>query len=335
MPTPFKYYIMDPTTLAMLSNVMQTQSANSGNALNFAMQMLTNWSNSRNVDKTNAANRQLAEMANKWSIEQWNRENAYNTPAAQMQRFRDAGLNPALMYGQENLAAASPAVTSAAGDMRSSQMLSPQVDPYVGIQSQLAESQRKKTDAETKVMLEKLPKEMRILSETAENISSNTSKTYHEIEVLIENKNYVHEKARGAMLENQYLSRTLDERVDIVKQEKRIKTAEADYIRRNMQAQVRNLEKMYDVLISQENMNNAQRDQLKAYEHQIMYHANKEIDAMTRYYDKQSGFVATKTVLAPIDSFTGLIHEGVNAYATFTTKGKVPSLPSWNGNYNM
>jgi len=36
----------------------------------------------------------------KWSLEMWNRQNAYNTPAAQMQRFRDAGLNPMLMYSQ-------------------------------------------------------------------------------------------------------------------------------------------------------------------------------------------------------------------------------------------
>jgi hypothetical protein len=30
----------------------------------------------------------------------WKRQNAYNTPANQMQRLKDAGLNPALMYGQ-------------------------------------------------------------------------------------------------------------------------------------------------------------------------------------------------------------------------------------------
>jgi hypothetical protein len=48
----------------------------------------------RNVDKTNAANMQLAELANQHNIENWNMMNAYNTPAAQMQRLKDAGLNP-------------------------------------------------------------------------------------------------------------------------------------------------------------------------------------------------------------------------------------------------
>lgn len=34
------------------------------------------------------------------SIKFWNMQNAYNSPAAQMQRFQDAGLNPNLVYGQ-------------------------------------------------------------------------------------------------------------------------------------------------------------------------------------------------------------------------------------------
>jgi hypothetical protein len=46
----------------------------------------------RNVDMWN--------MTNQWNLDQWNRENTYNTPYAQMQRFKDAGLNPHLIYGQ-------------------------------------------------------------------------------------------------------------------------------------------------------------------------------------------------------------------------------------------
>lgn len=66
---------------------------------------------------TNRSNRLFAEeqakLENQWNIEQWNRENAYNTPAAQMQRYIDAGLNPNLVVGQQNLSASSPAMTSA------------------------------------------------------------------------------------------------------------------------------------------------------------------------------------------------------------------------------
>lgn len=38
------------------------------------------------------------------SLDFWNRQNAYNHPAAQMRRFREAGLNPHLIYGQTNMA---------------------------------------------------------------------------------------------------------------------------------------------------------------------------------------------------------------------------------------
>lgn len=72
-----------------------------------------------NQRKENQANRDwnlnLAKMQNNWNIEQWNRENAYNSPTAQMARYKAAGLNPDLMYGQQNLAAASPEMTAGEG----------------------------------------------------------------------------------------------------------------------------------------------------------------------------------------------------------------------------
>lgn len=67
-------------------------------------------------EKNRAWNKAMSEQANKWSIEQWNRENAYNTPAAVMQRLREGGVNPDLFYGNsgQNLAASSPNVTPVA-----------------------------------------------------------------------------------------------------------------------------------------------------------------------------------------------------------------------------
>lgn len=38
------------------------------------------------------------------SLADWNRQNEYNSPAAQMARFKEAGLNPNLIYGQQNTA---------------------------------------------------------------------------------------------------------------------------------------------------------------------------------------------------------------------------------------
>lgn len=46
------------------------------------------------------------------ALSDWERQNAYNSPAAQMQRYKEAGLNPHLIYGQQNTA----------GDLRSVDM---------------------------------------------------------------------------------------------------------------------------------------------------------------------------------------------------------------------
>jgi hypothetical protein len=54
----------------------------------------------RNTDKTIEAQKQQAELAYQRQVASWNMQNAYNSPEAQMNRFKAAGLNPHLIYGQ-------------------------------------------------------------------------------------------------------------------------------------------------------------------------------------------------------------------------------------------
>ncbi|MEM3753867.1 MAG: hypothetical protein QW778_04690 [Candidatus Micrarchaeaceae archaeon] len=42
----------------------------------------------------------LNKATRKWNEKMWNLQNAYNLPEAQMERFKQAGLNPNLIYGQ-------------------------------------------------------------------------------------------------------------------------------------------------------------------------------------------------------------------------------------------
>lgn len=49
--------------------------------------------------ETNQANAALAQQQQNWNVDLWNMQNEYNTPAAQMQRYQGAGLNPNLIYG--------------------------------------------------------------------------------------------------------------------------------------------------------------------------------------------------------------------------------------------
>lgn len=60
-----------------------------------------------------SSNMSIAKYQNDFNYRMWQENNAYNTPAAQMQRYKDAGLNPALMYGQGSPGNSSSPVQSA------------------------------------------------------------------------------------------------------------------------------------------------------------------------------------------------------------------------------
>lgn len=65
------------------------------------------------TDTTTAAyNYLLKQQEQAYNLELWKLQNEYNSPAAQMARYQDAGLNPNLIYGQQNTAQA-PASASA------------------------------------------------------------------------------------------------------------------------------------------------------------------------------------------------------------------------------
>lgn len=106
-------------------------------------------------------NLNLARQQNQWNVQQWNRENAYNSPSAQMARYKSAGLNPDLMYSQQNLSAASPEMTAGEGsqptdvsNLANKRTIGDIVSQaattrLTNAQAKLAESQANKTDAET------------------------------------------------------------------------------------------------------------------------------------------------------------------------------------------
>lgn len=62
---------------------------------------LINWGATAQQNKKNRQfAEQMAEKEWKRNLDMWNMQNAYNTPSAQMKRFKDAGLNPHLIYGK-------------------------------------------------------------------------------------------------------------------------------------------------------------------------------------------------------------------------------------------
>lgn len=141
-------------------------------AIGVASSIAGNVASNKNIDTQIAAqqyeneknreyNLNLAKMQNQWNIDQWNRENAYNSPAAQMARYKAAGLNSDLIYGQQNLSAASPEMTAGEGSQptdvsnlankRTIGDIAAQASQtrLTNAQAKLAESQAKKTDSDT------------------------------------------------------------------------------------------------------------------------------------------------------------------------------------------
>lgn len=85
------------------------------------------------------------------NIAQWHRENAYNTPSAMMERFKDAGLNPDLIYGQQNEsghmqvapeAAATPNVSGVASSIQASLQQREMMDAQIDLMKSEAEKNR-------------------------------------------------------------------------------------------------------------------------------------------------------------------------------------------------
>lgn len=65
-------------------------------------------------NKTAAYNYLLKQQENAFNVEMWNEMNKYNSPAAQMQRYQEAGLNPNLIYSQQNTTSPLQAASNAA-----------------------------------------------------------------------------------------------------------------------------------------------------------------------------------------------------------------------------
>lgn len=52
--------------------------------------------------KTRKWNEKMMQLQRQWSLQDWERQNQYNSPAQQMQRLREANLNPHLIYGSNS-----------------------------------------------------------------------------------------------------------------------------------------------------------------------------------------------------------------------------------------
>lgn len=97
----------------------------------------TNRANLQAVRETNKAQMDLAKYQADRNLDLWNLNNAYNTPSAQMERYKEAGLNPHLIYGNGSSSAGNS--SSPAQGYEAPKLQAPHYD-YSGIGSSISTS---------------------------------------------------------------------------------------------------------------------------------------------------------------------------------------------------
>nr|QJB19609.1 MAG: DNA pilot protein [Microvirus sp.] len=131
------------------SNIMPILGLGAGvgsQAANIRMQQRAN-------EQSQAFSKQMFDAQGQREIQYFNMQNAYNDPSSQMQRLRDAGLNPNLVYG--NGATTQSASISPKAPM-SAQFQAPKLDMGSVVQqallTQQLQSNIRRTDAETQAI---------------------------------------------------------------------------------------------------------------------------------------------------------------------------------------
>ena len=154
----------------------------------------------------------------------WDHQNRYNTPARQMQRLKEAGLNPALMYGQGTTGNANNMVQSKFQELTpytSSQDLA--ASTASGVQMALAGAQKKLLKDQANLA------SVNAIKASADAGLSKMSTAFQEEKIAeskIEQENKIHQRMLLIQQEKTEVQKTLN-----AKAEAEIKRTDANYLK--------------------------------------------------------------------------------------------------------
>lgn len=173
-PYPLKRFVIGVDDAALIGGAAAVISAGTSAAAQSSMNKKTREFNREEAEKQRLWSEKMYNEQNAWNLEMWNKQNEYNTPEAQIQRMRDAGLNP-MFYGLDG---------SSAGDLSAAQPLGyeraqadNQINPFTAGMNAAVQSaqisniqaQTEKTKSETGAIEAKLPFEVDALKAQIRN----------------------------------------------------------------------------------------------------------------------------------------------------------------------
>lgn len=181
----FKRYITEATAAALIKGATAVGGAAITGTAQASMNRKTREFNQQEAEKARSWSNAQRELQNQWNMQMWKEEMAYNNPTQQVQRLRDAGLNP-LFYGLDgnSVSQAQPAAQPLGYERANA---TDQPNPFavgLGSAAQIAqieniEAQTNKVKSETKAIDAKLPFEVDSLKAQIRN--SNLSGDAQEI----------------------------------------------------------------------------------------------------------------------------------------------------------
>ena len=107
----------------------QVRAQRAANETNLQIAQETNQMNYDIAQEANKLNYQMFQEQNAWNREQWNLENEYNSPANQVKRMQEAGINPLWGLGSADPGNASHLESAQSAPANVAQMQAARVEP--------------------------------------------------------------------------------------------------------------------------------------------------------------------------------------------------------------
>lgn len=219
--------------------VVEALVAGIGGAFNSIFQGRQNRKNREFQERENQINRQFA-------VDMWNKQNEYNLPTNQMQRLRDAGINPHLAYsnGQPMNTSNAPATPSGIGSMP--QGIAPQMNIGEIFNALMTKAQIKQMEAQTeKTLAEKEEVEARTEGIGKDNKVKDIELTHKDRQILAEigvNEQNI-EESKSRIESSEIANRKMEQEIEHLKSQKNLTDQQVENLKKTVyliEAQINN-----------------------------------------------------------------------------------------------